>query len=53
MSDDKVILMEQETSSWLNQPVKPKHAKKPYESIKLFVAFAVGFLFGAIINVHK
>ena len=53
MSDDKVILTEQETSSWLNQPVKPKHEKKSYESIKLFVAFAVGFLFGAIVNVYK
>ena len=53
MSDNKVILMEQETSSWLNQPVKPKHAKKSYESIKLIVAFTAGFILGAIINVYK
>ena len=53
MSDDRVILIEKETSSWLNQPVKPKHEKKSYSSIKLFIAFAIGFLFGAIVNVYK
>ena len=53
MSDDKVILMERETSSWLNQPVKPKHAKKSYNSIKLVAAFTAGFILGVMTNVFK
>ena len=50
MSDDRVILMEKETSSWLNQPVKPKHAKKHVgTSIKLaelVVCFVAGLVVG-------
>ena len=48
MSDDRVILMEKETSSWLNQPVKPKHAKK-YTDVnlaKLIMCFVAGLVVG-------
>ena len=48
MSDDRVILMEKETSSWLNQPVKPKHAKKHTEVnlAKLIMYFIAGMVVG-------
>ena len=48
MSDDRVILMEKETSSWLNQPVKPKHAKKHTDVnlAKLIMCFVAGLVVG-------
>ena len=49
MSDDRVILMEKETSSWLNQPVKPKHAKKHAGTNRLaglVVCFVAGLVVG-------
>ena len=45
MSDDRAILMEKETSSWLNQPVKPKHAKK-HNLAKLIMCFVAGLVVG-------
>ena len=48
MSDDRAILMEKETSSWLNQPVKPKHAKKHTDVnlAKLIMCFVAGLVVG-------
>ena len=46
MSDDRVILMEKETSSWLNQPVKPKHAKKHAGTKTRLAEFVAGLVVG-------
>ena len=48
MSDDRAILMEKETSSWLNQPVKPNHAKKHIDVnlAKLIMCFVAGLVVG-------
>ena len=48
MSDDRAILMEKETSSWLNQPVKPEHAKKHTDVnlAKLIMCFVAGLVVG-------
>lgn len=49
--EDKKKLMEEETSSWLNSPIKPKHAKKNYTPSPIVIfssGCVVGFILGAI-----
>ena len=48
MSDDREKKKKKETSSWLNQPVKPKHAKKHTDVnlAKLIMCFVAGLVVG-------
>ena len=50
MSDDRVILMEKEPSSWLNQPVKPKHAKKHAGTKTRLAELVVCFVAGLVVG---